>query len=92
MTNSENSDADRAMRAHAAPAAQGDGHSTACLYQYALARLGIADSKEMRVIFWDAHEALKWDDKTDSYLPPVIDDDCAICGAARSQAKEQSHE
>ena len=71
-----------------APAAQGDGHSTACLYQYALARLGIADSKEMRVIFWDAHEALKWDDKTDSYLPPVIDDDCAICGAARSQAKQ----
>lgn len=71
-----------------APAVHRNAHSTACLYQYALARLNLADSKEMRVIFWDANEALKWNPNTDSYLIPVIDDGCAMCESNRAQAQQ----
>ena len=46
-------------------------HSVACLYEYALARLGLEDSESLRVIFWDAHDALEWDEKADWYLVPV---------------------
>lgn len=49
------------------------GHSVACLYEYALARLGLKDSDDLRVIFWDCHEALQWDDKTDSYITPKLE-------------------
>jgi len=58
-------------------------HSVACLYEYALARLGLNDTPEMRVIFWDAKDALVWDEGTDSYVtPPPLsaqthDSDCS---------------
>lgn len=45
-------------------------HSVACLYGYALARLGLNDTPEMRVLFWDAKDALVWDEGTDSYVTP----------------------
>ena len=45
-------------------------HSVACLYEYALARLGLTDTPEMRVIFWDAKDALVRDEGTDSYVTP----------------------
>lgn len=45
-------------------------HSVACLYECALARLGLTDTPEMRVIFWDAKDALVRDEGTDSYVTP----------------------
>ncbi|MFM1691751.1 hypothetical protein [Aeromonas salmonicida] len=47
-------------------------HSVACLYEYALARLGLTDTPEMRVLFWDAKDALVWIDETDSYVVPDL--------------------
>ncbi|MGU3628114.1 hypothetical protein [Comamonas sp. C24C] len=55
-------------------------HSTACLYGYALARLGLTDAPQMRVLFWDAQEALKWDEKTDRYISPAAEGECKTCG------------
>lgn len=58
-------------------------HSVACLYEHAIARLGLTDTPEMRVIFWDAKDALAWDEGTDSYVtPPPLskpthDSDCS---------------
>lgn len=31
-----------------------NGHSIPCLYEYTLARLGLQDTPDMRVLFWDA--------------------------------------
>lgn len=56
------------------------GHSVECLYHYALARLGLRDSDDLRVIFWDAHEALHWDEKTDRHQVPALKDSpCPEC-------------
>lgn len=58
-------------------------HSVACLYEHALARLGLTDTPEMRALFWDAKDALVWDEGTDSYVtPPPLstqthDSDCS---------------
>lgn len=58
-------------------------HSVACLYEYALARLSLTDTPEMRVLFWDSKDALVWDEVTDSYVtPPPLnepthDSDCS---------------
>jgi hypothetical protein len=60
-------------------------HSTACLYHYALARLGLTDAPDLRTIFWDSHEALKWDDLTDAFIPVVtINDPCEFCNGQTS--------
>ncbi len=40
-------------------------------YEYALARLGLKDSAPLRVIFWDALDALEWDKATDWYITPL---------------------
>ncbi|WP_246610383.1 Gp49 family protein [Comamonas fluminis] len=62
--------------------AQTSRHSVECLYHYALARLGLEDSAAMRVIFWDAHEALDWDEKTDRYKVPVLSGaPCSSCSS-----------
>lgn len=45
-------------------------HSVECLYEYALARLGLADTDALRVLFWDAHNALVWNEKADCYEVP----------------------
>lgn len=44
--------------------------STRDLYEYALARLGLPDTPEMRVLFWDERNDLEWDEETDSYIVP----------------------
>lgn len=54
-------------------------HSVACLYEYALARLGLTDSEDLRVLFWDAHYALEWDAKTDWYIVPQCSSQCDAC-------------
>lgn len=60
-------------------------HSTACLYHYALSRLGLRDNTGLRVLFWDAHNSLSWDSKTDWYVTPDADKaDCGQCNAARA--------
>lgn len=60
-------------------------HSTACLYHYALSRLGLRDNTGLRVLFWDAHNSLSWDSKTDWYVTPDADKaDCGLCDAARA--------
>lgn len=78
-------------------------HSVACLYEYALARLGLTDTPEMRVLFWDAKDALQWDEETDRYITPAPigqhDSDCSTnnrgvpellgpCDCSLSQAKQ----
>jgi len=78
-------------------------HSVACRYEYALARLGLTDTPEMRVLFWDASDALLWDEKTDRYITPdpigQHDSDCSTnnrgvpellgpCDCSVSQAKQ----
>jgi len=40
-------------------------------YEYALARLGLKDSPSLRVIFWDALDALEWEHVTDTYITPL---------------------
>lgn len=62
-------------------------HSVGCLYEYALARLGLTDTPEMRALFWDQHDALEWDEAADWYMP-VGDDqfDCPACDGASSPA------
>ena len=45
--------------------------STRDLYEYALARLGLPDTPEMRVLFWDERNDLEWDKQTDSYIVPL---------------------
>lgn len=63
------------------------GHSVECLYEYALARLNLSDTPEMRVLFWDAHEALTWDANTDHWIQPQRQaDKCETCNAARATA------
>ena len=58
-------------------------HSTACLYHYALSRLRLWDNAGLRVLFWDAHNSLSWDTKTDWYVMPDADKaDCERCNAA----------
>lgn len=54
-------------------------HSVTCLYEYALARLGLDDTPQMRVLFWDVHEALEWDEAKDWYNVPDIKKDCEVC-------------
>lgn len=62
-------------------------HSVQCLYHYALARLGLKDSDELRVIFWDAHDALLWDEKTDRHqMPALADVPCPACGSNADSA------
>lgn len=68
-------------------------HSTACLYQYALARLGLTDSVQLRVLFWDAANTLDWDEKTDWYVVPDVSMGCALCAERAALAqKEGGHE
>ncbi len=54
-------------------------HSVGCLYEYALARLGLSDSPDLRVIFWDAHDSIVWDEATDWYVLPERGLSCALC-------------
>ena len=58
-------------------------HSVSCLYKHTLARLGLDDTPEMRVLFWDAHEALEWDEAKDWYIAPTIEEDCYHCSSAK---------
>ena len=77
--------ADRAAREVAQAAPVEAQHSTACLYHYALSRLGLRDNTGLRVLFWDAHNSLSWDSKTDWYVTPDADEaDCGLCNAARA--------
>ena len=63
-------------------------HSTACLYHYALSRLRLKDNTGLRVLFWDAHNSLSWDSKTDWYVTPDADKaDCEQCNAAIAAQK-----
>lgn len=78
-------------------------HSVACRYEYALARLGLTDTPQMRVLFWDANDALEWKEETDSYVVPAAirqhDSDCSTnnrgvpellgpCDCSVSQSKQ----
>lgn len=56
-------------------------HSIHCLYQYNLARLGLHDTPDMRVLFWDAHDALEWHTDIDLHIVPefVKDPPCPRC-------------
>lgn len=63
-------------------------HSVPCLYQYALARLGLVDTPQLRALFWDAHDALVWEVESDSYLIPEIHG-CEVCETNRQLNKEQ---
>ena len=75
----------RAARGAAKAAPVEAQHSTACLYHYALSRLGLRDNTGLRVLFWDAHNSLSWDSKTDWYVTPDADEaDCGLCNAARA--------
>lgn len=67
-------------------------HSTACLYGYALARLGLTDTPQMRVLFWDAQEALEWDEKTDRYVTPSAEGECSQCGHIQEPAHVKTNE
>jgi hypothetical protein len=60
-------------------------HSVACLYEYALSRLGLTDSDALRVLFWDANDALAWDAKTDSYSVPQRSPQCDTCERHRPE-------
>lgn len=60
-------------------------HSVDCLYEYALARLGLTDTDELRVLFWDANNALKWDEKTDWYEVPQRSSQCDKCNLTASK-------
>lgn len=63
-------------------------HSIACLYHYALSRLRLWDNAGLRVLFWDAHNSLSWDSKTDWYVMPDADKaDCERCNAAQQGDK-----
>lgn len=76
-----------ALQGNAGSCAQSSGHSVECLYEYALARLNLSDTPEMRVLFWDAHEALTWDSATDHWIQPRRQaDKCETCNAARATA------
>lgn len=63
-------------------------HSVSCLYQYALARLGLVDTPQLRALFWDAHDALVWEVESDSYRIPEIHG-CEVCETNRQLNKEQ---
>lgn len=65
-------------------------HSTACLYGYALARLGLTDTPQMRILFWDAHGALQWDEKTDQYITPSAEGECGQCGHVQEPASNKA--
>lgn len=62
-------------------------HTVSELYQYALARLGLKDAPDLRVLFWDAHNKLEWDDERDTLITPTTEDtqsvdyNCTTCGA-----------
>lgn len=58
-------------------------HSVPCLYEYALSRLGLTDSETLRVLFWDANDALEWDAKTDWYIVPQRSSQCDTCDRNR---------
>lgn len=76
-----------AFQGTAGSCAQSSGHSVECLYEYALSRLNLSDTPEMRVLFWDAHEALTWDAATDHWIQPQRQaDKCETCNAARATA------
>ncbi|WP_162241821.1 MurR/RpiR family transcriptional regulator [Pseudorhodoferax sp. Leaf267] len=60
-------------------------HSSACLYHNALLRLGLADSPELRVLFWDQRGQLDW--HGDSYITPSAEaQPCPVCGVTRTAA------
>lgn len=65
-------------------------------YEYALARLGLTDSPPLRVIFWDALDALEWDTATDRYVTPhptppaSAQDDAKDDGLAEAQRLAQA--
>lgn len=65
-------------------------HSTACLYGYALSSLGLTDTPQMRVLFWDAHEALEWDENTDRYITPSAEGECGQCGHVQEPASSKA--
>lgn len=55
-------------------------HSIDCLYGYALARLQLKDSRALRILFWDAHDKLEWDDARDGPKTPEFAlNVCARC-------------
>lgn len=58
-----------------------NGHSIPCLYEYTLARLGLQDTPDMRVLFWDAYDVLEWDITKDLHVVPELSEDapCSIC-------------
>lgn len=66
----------------------GQQHSVPCLYEYALARLNLQDRDDLRVLFWDAHYALEWNDGTDAYIVPSRDSSCPACDQARAAAEQ----
>lgn len=58
-----------------------NGHSIPCLYEYTLARLGLQDTPDMRVLFWDAYDVLEWDITKDLHVVPELNKDapCPTC-------------
>jgi len=45
-------------------------HSTACLYEFALAFLNMEDSEQLRIIFWFAKGDLEFNPETDQLIIP----------------------
>ena len=54
-----------------------NGHSIPCLYKYTLARLGLQDTPDMRVLFWDAYDVLEWDITKDLHVVPELNKDAS---------------
>lgn len=72
-------------------AGQTGGHTVECLYGYTLARLGLTDTPEMRVLFWDAIGVLEWDDQKDQYITPELSGQKA-CSCQQAKIAEPSPE
>lgn len=47
-----------------------DDHPIECLYEFTLASLGLIDTPDMRVLFWDMHGKLEWEEGKERYKVP----------------------
>lgn len=66
----------------------GGQHSVACRYQYTLSRLGLEDTEDLRILFWDACNALEWPAGEDAYTTPINNHhECEQCEAASNEAQ-----
>lgn len=62
-----------------AEAVKAHGHSVECLYKFTIAALGLTDTRDLRVIFFDAHDALQWDEGKDRYIVPMFEGESECC-------------